>query len=223
MRLEVAGNEHEAARRGAELIAAEATAAVEARGHATVALSGGHTPWAMLAELAGHALPWDDIVFVQVDERDCPADSDDRNLKHIRGALPAAARIEPMPVERGDDGAAEYARSLAAQAGEPPVLDVVHLGLGPDGHTASLVPGDPVLEVRDRDVAWTGTYQGHRRMTLTYPILDRARLVFWLATGAAKREPLRRLLAGDRGIPAARVCAARRLAVVDQAAAGAND
>lgn len=223
MRLEVADSERAAAQRGAERIAAAARAAVQERGQAVVALSGGHTPWTMLELLARHELPWDRIVFCQVDERDCPEDSDDRNLKHIRAALPAAARIEPMPVERGDEGAPAYARSLAALAGDPPVLDVIHLGLGPDGHTASLVPGDPVLEVDDRDVAWTGVYQNHRRMTLTYPLLDRARLVFWLVTGAAKVDALRRLLAGDGDIPAARVSAARRLVIADRDAAAQTD
>jgi len=97
-------------------------------------------------------------------------------------------------------------------------FDLVHLGIGDDGHTASLVPGDPVLEVDDRDVAITGAYQGRRRMTLTYPVLDRARSVLFLVTGEEKAEPLRKLLARDPGVPAARVSAPDQLAVVDQAA-----
>jgi len=95
----------------------------------------------------------------------------------------------------------------------------VHLGLGPDGHTASLVPGDPVLEVTDALVAVTQPYQGHRRMTLTYPALARADQLLWLVTGADKREPLAKLLAGDESIPAGRVVAARSVVMADQAAA----
>jgi 6-phosphogluconolactonase len=102
----------------------------------------------------------------------------------------------------------------------PAVLDLVHLGLGPDGHTASLVPGDPVLAVTDRAVALAGPYQGHRRMTLTFPVLDRARRILWLATGAEKKPMLARLRAGDRSIPAGRVSSERALLLTDRAAAG---
>jgi 6-phosphogluconolactonase/glucosamine-6-phosphate isomerase/deaminase len=112
--------------------------------------------------------------------------------------------------------AAEYA------AGLPRSIDIGHLGIGPDGHTASLVPGDPVLEVDDRLVAVTGEYQGRRRMTMTYPALNAARKVFWLVTGESKREPLQRLLDGDRSIPAARVAAGDMMVVADEAAAGTS-
>jgi 6-phosphogluconolactonase len=109
----------------------------------------------------------------------------------------------------------EYERQL------PDRLDIVHLGLGPDGHTASLVPGDPVLEVSDRRVALTGgPYQGHRRMTLTYPALNAARRIFWLVTGADKREALRKLLEGDTSIPAARVENDEVTLLADRAALG---
>jgi len=163
---------------------------------------------------------------VQVDERVAPVGDPERNLTHLRESLLAHAPLRPdrvhaMPVEERDlDGAAaRYAETLREIAGAPPVLDLVHLGLGADGHTASLVPGDPVLEVDDADVALAGPYQGRRRMTLTYPMLDRARRVLWLVTGAEKAEMLVRLLDGDRSIPAGRVRRERALVLADRPAA----
>lgn len=219
MKLEVTASPQAAAARGAALIAAEVGTAVAARGGACIAVSGGHTPWAMLRALARLDVPWAQTTVFQVDERDCDANDNDRNIKYLKECLPKKAQIVAMPVEDGDAGADAYARRLAEAAGAPAVLDLVHLGLGPDGHTASLVPGDSVLAVRDRDVAWTAPYQGHRRMTLTYPALDRARLCMWLVTGREKRAALARLLGGDRSIPAARVATARRIVIADAAAA----
>ena len=120
-----------------------------------------------------------------------------------------------MPVWAHDlDAAASmYAADL------PAALDLVHLGLGPDGHTASLVPGDPVLDVTDREVAVTGIYQGRRRMTLTYPALNKARGVLWLVTGEDKVDALQRLLRGDTSIPAGRVAAENALVLADRSAA----
>src|SRR5262249_21938071 len=152
-------------------------------GRFTLAVSGGHTPWQMLRALAREEVPWDRLYLAQVDERVAPAGDPDRNLTHLRESLLSQVQMRPeqvcaMPVERSDlsdlaEAATSYANALRQIAGTPPVLDLVHLGLGPDGHTASLVPGDPVLDVADRDVALTGVYQGRRRMTLTYPVLDR--------------------------------------------------
>ena len=191
-----------------------------------MAVSGGRTPWLMLRALAEEQLPWKHVHVVQVDERVAPAADPDRNLAHLRASLLDHAPLLPdhihaMPVEAADlDRAAEqYARTLRDVAGSPPVLDLVHLGLGPDGHTASLVPGDPVLDVTDADVAATGPYQGRRRMTLTFPIINRSRLVLWLVTGREKAETLVRLRDGDRSIPASRVRQDRALILADRAAA----
>jgi 6-phosphogluconolactonase len=209
----------------ARLVAAEARAAVAARGRFVVAFSGGQAPWQMLRLLSGEDLPWAAVHVLQVDERVAPAGGHDRNLTHLqqslsRAPLPAA-NLHAMPVEDADLHAAagRYARTLEQVAGTPPVLDLLHLGLGPDGHTASLVPGDPVLEVNDRDVATTGVYQNRRRMTLTFPALDRARRILWLVTGAGKAPVLPRLLAADRSIPAGRVRQDTALLLAEVAAA----
>jgi 6-phosphogluconolactonase len=226
MKIEVLDDPDAVARRAATLIAEHARAAVAARGRFTLAVSGGHTPWVMLRALAGEQLPWDAIHVVQVDERIAPADSDQRNLKHLRESLSDAplppGNLHAMPVEAADlpAAAAEYARTLEDLAGAPPVLDLVHLGLGPDGHTASLVPGDTVLEVTGVPVALTGgLYQGCHRMTLTYPVLDAARAVLWLVTGAEKVDALGRLQRKDRTIPAGRVRQDNAFVVADRAAA----
>jgi 6-phosphogluconolactonase len=219
-RLEVVGDERTAARRAAELIAEAGEAAAAARGPFGMAMSGGRSPWAMLAILGElERMPWEATELFQVDERIASPGSEDRNLTHMVLGLSMdhQAMLRPMPVTQRDlEGAAhDYENGL------PERLDLIHLGLGPDGHTASLVPGDPVLEVDDRRVALTETaYQGHRRMTLTYPAIDAARHVLWLVTGAEKREPLAKLLAGDRSIPAGRVENENMVVVADEAAAG---
>jgi 6-phosphogluconolactonase len=228
MNLEVLPDPVAAATRAARLIAAAARAAVGERGRFALALSGGQTPWLMLGVLSAEQVPWESVHLFQVDERVAPPGHPDRNLTHLRESLGGNAalersRLHAMPVEDPNlaAAAARYAAELAAAAGSPPELDLVHLGLGPDGHTASLVPGDPVLQISDADVAITGEYQGRRRMTLTYPALDRARVVLWVVTGAEKASVLPRLLAGDPSIPAGRVLADRALLLVDAAAATA--
>jgi 6-phosphogluconolactonase len=206
-----------AAERGAELIAGFAAQSIAERGHFSFAVSGGRNPWVMFGKLYGK-VPWERVTIFQVDERVAPDGDPDRNLTHLLRSLPAedAADVRPMPVTAHDleQAAADYASAL------PSVLDLVHLGLGPDGHTASLVPGDPVLEIEDRDVAVTGEYQGRRRMTLTFPPLNRARRILWLVTGEDKVDALARLRAGDPSIPAGRVSNAHALVVADAAAAG---
>jgi 6-phosphogluconolactonase len=224
VRIDVLPDAEAVAVAAARFIAAEALAAVPARGRFAFAVSGGNTPWRMLQVLAGEDLPWESVHVFQVDERVALDGDPDRNLTHLREGL--LARVEPpgpilhaMPVERGDlaGAAAAYASDLASTTGG--VLDLVHLGLGPDGHTASLVPGDPILSVKDADVGVTGIYAGRRRMTLTYPALDRARRILWVVTGADKAPALLRLEVGDPTVPAGRVRADRAVAIVDAAAA----
>lgn len=181
----------------------------------TFAVSGGKSPWMMLGDLAHEDVRWDHTVIYQVDERVVPADSDLRNLKHLRECLAAtSAPIEPMDVDDTDleEACRRYADTL------PTNFDLVHLGLGPDGHCASLVPNDPVLEVTDRLVALAGPYQDTRRMTLTYPALARADHLLWLVSGADKRDALAKLLEHDTSIPAGRVKAGSSLVLADRAA-----
>src|SRR5262249_42193441 len=215
------------ARKAAALIAAEARQAVGARGRFVMAVSGGHTPWVMLRALAEQDVPWKKFHIFQVDERVAPEGDADRNLTHLRASLLEhaplpAGQIYAMPVEMNDlqNAAAKYAAELEKIAGAPPGLDLVHLGLGPDGHTASLTPGDPVLDVTDRDVAVTGVYQGRNRLTLTYPVINRARLILWLVTGSEKASMYKRLQAADRLIPAGRVLQNNAVLLADSAAAG---
>ncbi len=215
--LEVAPDPAAVAKRAAAYVTELARTAVGAHGRFTFAVSGGHTPWAMFAELAQENVPWADVELFQVDERVVPDGDPDRNLAHLRASIgDAPARVHPMPVTEPDLEAAAAGYSTVL----PQQFDLVHLGLGPDGHTASLVPGDPVLGVTHELVALTEPYQGHRRMTLTYPALARADQLLWLVTGEDKRDALAKLLGGDKTIPAGRVLATRSLVLADEQAAG---
>jgi 6-phosphogluconolactonase len=218
------------ANRAAQAIAALAREAIEARGRFLFAVSGGHTPWVMLRALAAAEIPWPAMRIFQVDERVAPPGHADRSLTHLKESLLEHAPLRPqqilaMPVEAEDlsRAAAEYAQTLERECGSPAVLDLVHLGLGADGHTASLVPGDPVLNVCDKDVAMTGPYQARRRMTLTYPAINRARQVLWVVTGAEKVQTLHRLLHRDADIPAARVRCEKSFVLADVAATGGSE
>jgi 6-phosphogluconolactonase len=217
--LEVVADERAAARRAAELIAAAGAVAVADHGSFSFAMSGGRSPWTMLAILGElEQMPWAETELFQVDERLASPGSEDRNLTHMVLGLSMDHQpaLRPMPVTQRDlDGAAhEYETSL------PERIDVVHLGLGPDGHTASLVPGDPVLEVTDRRVAMTtNEYQGYRRMTLTYRALAEARQIVFLVTGEEKQDALQKLLASDPSIPAGRVKNESMSIVADRSAA----
>jgi 6-phosphogluconolactonase len=226
MKIDVRPDSDAVAREAAKFIAAEARAASRARGRFLFAVSGGRTPWLMLRALAGEPVPWPEMHLVQVDERVAPEGDPDRNFTHIRESLLTrvplrAEHVHAMPVEAPDlEAAAEdYARLLQEVAGSPPILDLVHLGLGPDGPTASLVPGDSVQDVTDADVALTGVYQGRRRMTLTYPAINRARRILWLVTEAEKAGPLVRLRAADASIPAGPVHQEQALVLADREAA----
>ncbi len=214
------------AKQAAKIIAAEARSAVAARGRFILAVSGGRTPWQMLRALANEEVPWRSLHVVQVDERIEPAGDPNRNLTPLRESLLSHAPLPPdhihaMLVEEKDLEAAArcYALTLQQIAGSPPVLDLVHLGLGSDGHTASLVPNDPVLNITDRDVALTGVYMGRRRMTLTYPMINRSRGILWVVTGTEKVGMLPRLRDGDATIPAGRIRPENALLLADRLAA----
>lgn len=230
MDIEVLSDADAVAQRAAQLIAAEARQAVAARGRFSLAVSGGHTPWQMLRLLAHESVPWPGVDVFQVDERIAPDGDPDRNLTHLHESLLAtaplpAAQLHAMPVNDPDpvSAASRYVDVLRETCGDPPVLDLIHLGLGPDGHTASLVPNDAVLGVHAADVALTaGTYQDRRRMTVTYPLINRARRILWVVTGAEKVSALQKLRAGDASIPAGRVRQERALVLADRAAAGAS-
>jgi 6-phosphogluconolactonase len=201
--------------RAADVLAAAIEASVDRTGRCLLALSGGSTPDPVFRDLAGRDLPWSKVTILQVDERLVPADDPARNLAAQRDALgDVGASWLPLPVDEllaasGPDGPARcsavldrFTMELVALAEDPPILDVVHLGLGDDGHTASLVPDDPLVDQMRDYVGVTGDYRGTRRVSLTRPILDRARMVVWLVRGEAKAEPLGRLLSGDTSIPA---------------------
>jgi len=226
VRLIVTPDAEAAAHRAALEIAHACEAATEERGRALIALSGGRSPWRMLEILCTQPLPWSEVYVAQVDERITPPDDARRNLTRLEallvreGPLPRD-NLLPMPVEAaGLEGAArDYEAMLAAIGGPGFRLDLVQLGLGDDGHTASLVPGDPVLQVEEHDVAITSEYQGTRRMTLTLPVLSRARRRLWLVTGLDKAAVLDQLVEGSVDIPANRVERRGALVVADRAAA----
>jgi 6-phosphogluconolactonase len=226
VKIEILINEAAVVRAAAELLAGEVRAAVAQRGRCVLALSGGRTPWSMFKTLAKLEVPWQHLQIVQVDERVAPLGDPDRNLTHLHESLLAHAPLRPeqihtMAVEAPDLGeaAAQYARTLQELAESPAIIDIIHLGLGPDGHTASLVPGDPALDVSNFDVAVTGIYQGRRRMTLTYPVINRARRILWVVTGLEKAAPLAQLRNGDPSVPAGRVSHNHAIVIADRAAA----
>jgi len=226
MKQEVLNTSDDVAARAAGIIASDARASFAARGTFVMAVSGGRTPWQMLRALANEEMPWANVHVLQVDERIAPAGDKDRNLTHLRESLLSHApipenHIHAMPVESEDldQACRDYTALLNSLCGNPPVIDLCHLGLGPDGHTASLIPGDPVCMVHSADVALTGLYQNRRRMTLTYPVLNRSRHILWVVTGAEKAPMVPRLLAGDPGIPAGPIAQTNATLLADAPAA----
>jgi len=229
VRTEVLPDPRAVATRAAERIARVAREAVTERGRCALAFSGGATPWRAFRALTEEDVPWDRVHLFQVDERAAPSGDPDRNYFHLKEALIdripiPSSNVHPMPVEEEDldEGARRYEAILRQIAGAPPVLDLVQLGLGEDGHTASLFPGDAALQVIDADVAMTGPHMGRRRMTLTFPAIERARCILWLVTGAGKAAALERLRAGDRSIPAGRVLRSRAVLIGDAEARGSR-
>jgi len=227
LRTEILPDPGAVAIRAAERIAQVAREAVTERGRCALAFSGGTTPWRAFRALAEEDVPWDRVHLFQVDERVALSGDSERNYFHLKEALIdritiPPINVHPMPVEEEDlvAGARRYEAILRQMAGTPPVLDLVQLGLGEDGHTASLFPGDPALQIVDADVAVSGLHRGRRRMTLTYPAIDRARCILWLVTGAGKSVALERLRAGDRSVPAGRVRSDRAVLLADKTAEG---
>ena len=221
----VPGDADDAAAWAAGTIATALEQALASRPRASLAVSGGRSPWVMMADLFSRDLPWHRVDLLQVDERVAPDGDERRNLTRILallGGSPAArAALHAMRVGDGAQAAVRDYSAVLRRLGGP--IDVVQLGLGEDGHTASLAPDDPVLEVRDTPVAATAyPFNGTTRITLTYPAIDAAGLVVWLVTGAAKREMAARLEAANPTIPAGRVRAPRQILIVDEEAAGPN-
>ncbi|MBC7778980.1 MAG: 6-phosphogluconolactonase [Proteobacteria bacterium] len=210
-------------------IALAARVAIGARARFLLAVSGGNTPLETLRRLATETIDWQQVHLAQVDERVAPSGSDERNLTHLQAMLLdrvplPRTHVHSMPVEDIDisAGAQRFARQLEQIAGRPATFDMMLLGLGADGHTASLVPGDPVLDSSAAEVALTEVYRGARRMTLTFPIINRARCVVWLIAGASKAPALAQLIHRDLSIPASHVARERALLLVDRAAFAAS-
>jgi 6-phosphogluconolactonase len=222
--VEILADDAALAARVADVVATRLAEAAAERGRATLAVSGGSSPLAFFAELADRKLPWEALHVFQVDERVAPPGHPDRNLTGLQAKLLdrvpiPPGNIHPMPVEEPDveAAAAAYGDELRSVTGDG-VVDVVHLGLGDDGHTASWPPGDPIVAATD-DVAIVGPFNGRLRMTLTPPAVNRARWIVWLVAGADKAPVVERLMAGDPALPSSRV---RRRDVTFAADAGAG-
>jgi 6-phosphogluconolactonase len=227
MIIHVFTDEETVAREAAKFIAETVRQDVFARSRFVMALSGGQTPWKMLQILGSEDIPWKAVHIFQVDERLAPAGHRERNFTYLQESMLDHTDVLPeqiyaMPVDHKDleTMAGNYIQTLQRIAGNPPVLDLIHLGMGKDGHTASLVPGDPVLKMMDTDVALTGLYQGRQRLTMTYPFINRARRILWVITGREKSEMFNRLREADESIPAGCVCRTKTIVITDKEAAG---
>jgi 6-phosphogluconolactonase len=226
--LEVHADPAAVASAAATAIAAALDVAVRERGRATLALSGGRSPLEAFKLLAAKPLPWHAIDILQVDERCAPAGHEDRNSVQIGRAFAGlvaaqAERFHWIPLDETTDthaAARTYSATLTALAGVPPIIDVVQLGLGPDGHTASLFPGQ-TLELVTRFVGLSPPMLGWPRLTLTLPVLDAARRIIWFVTGSDRGAPLRGLLAGDPAVVGSRVRRGSATVFADRAAVDA--
>lgn len=230
MRLIVAADAEQVAARAADWLASRTRAAVEARGRATLAFSGGRTPWRSLERFAEQALPWARMWITQVDERVVGRDDPRRNLRELERILLApgrlaADRLLALPVEALIAAATDAARTAVLSAHERHLrahgfdtADIVQLGLGADGHTASLLPGDPLLEVDDAAVGLSREHEGARRLTLTLPVLARARARLWIVTGADKSGRVAELWEGRGDGPALRLPREQATIICDAAA-----
>jgi 6-phosphogluconolactonase len=202
-----------------EDVAGAAVAAFLRAGPRVVALAGGSTPRAFYERLAGIEYPWPEVDVLFTDERCVPPDHPDSNFRMANEALLShldpGPRIHRLPGEGCDADACELALRSAFGGLR---LDLAVLGLGPDGHTASLFPGDPTVAETMRWVARV-EHPDHPRLTLTLRVLSSSALALFLVTGEGKREALRRLLSGE-DIPASMVRAREVLVLADRAAAG---
>jgi 6-phosphogluconolactonase len=229
LHVEILNDPPAVAARVAALIGARLRRAVQERGKAALAISGGRTPMAMLSLLAREEVPWTETDVFQVDERVAPDGHPQRNATGLRQAFASLTEAHPkcfhwMPVTEPDleEGAQQYAEELCTTVGRPPLFDVVHLGIGEDGHTASIFPGNAVVHATARKVMVTGVHLGWRRMTLTLPVLNRARMIVWVVTGRSKREVVTRLLQGDKSLVAAKVRRDDAWLIADSEAAEPN-
>lgn len=212
MQINVYSSAEEVAHEAAKWISSLAKRKIESKGSFSFALSGGRTPWEMLAKLAQENLPWEKINLFQVDERIAPEGHKDRNLTQLFQVLQGTRlmtrlNIFPMHVisENLQEACEEYAQHIERITGNS-MLDLIHLGMGTDGHTASLIPGDKVCDVGNQMIALTAQpYQGRQRMTMTYPLINQAENILWLITGEEKKEMLVRMLNKDPEIPAGKI------------------
>lgn len=221
MKVRTEADARQAAAAAAAHIAGRARDVVAARRRFALGVSGGSSPLPMFDALADSDVPWEFVHLYQVDERLVRADSAQRNFAAIRERLLDRVtipprQVHPMPVEQDDAhaAAADYAETLARTLGPGGSLDLVHLGLGADGHTASLLPGDPALE-EAAAVIVSQAYQGARRLSLSAAVLSAAHERVWLVTGADKHDALARLLRGDPAIPAGRLDRRRSIVFTD--------
>lgn len=231
MNVEILADAETLARRAVDVLVSCAAVAIDERGLFVWAVSGGTTPRRMLELLSERRdLDWSRTHLFQVDERLAPDGDPDRNATMLDEALltenfrrlnkPAGLWLMPVTADDPIAAAADYAASLDSIAGSPVVFDLIQLGMGSDGHTASLIPNDPILDVDEVDVALTNEYQGRRRMSLTWPVLDRAKELLWVVGGASKLEAVQQFLDNDPSIPATLPTQSRATVLLDLAASG---